>query len=349
MLNKDQRVAIFMEGATGDARGKMGFGVIRYSPNPIACVVDSEQAGRDMAEVAGMPKAVPIVATVEEAVRRGAEVLILGIAPTGGLIPSEWYATIDDAVARGLSILNGLHDLLAPRYPNLDPGQWVWDVRVEPEGLQPSSGRAAGLGNLRVLLVGTDMGIGKMTTGLEIFHAARAKGIDAEFVATGQIGITVTGRGVPLDAIRMDFAAGAIEAEVMRAAGAELVLIEGQGSIVHPGSSATLPLIRGAMPTHLVLCHRAGQRHLWRLPEVPIPPLSCVARLYQDIAAACGTYKAPTVAAVALNTFHIESDDEAARACRLVEDETGLPCLDPVRHGADRLLLRILDPSNVQN
>lgn len=338
LLKRDQKLAIYMEGHATGRPGKMGHGVIRYSQNPIVCAIDSTHAGSDMATVANMPKSVPIVGSVAEAIAAGAEVLILGIAPPGGLIPSEWYPAIDEAVAGGLSILNGLHELLAPRYPNLREGQWVWDVRVEPAGLKPGTGAAARLNNRRLLMIGTDMSIGKMTAGLEIHRVAGERGVRSEFVATGQIGITVTGRGVPLDAIRLDFAAGAIEREVLAAEDAELVVVEGQGSLIHPASSANLPLLRGSCPTHMILCHRAGQEEIFSIPGVKIPPLGDIVRLYEDLGEACGNFARPKTVAVALNTFHLSSDDEAYAACQQVEDALGLPCADPVRHGPERLL-----------
>ena len=338
ILDVSRPLALYMEASARHPSGKMGFGLLRYSPNPIACVIDSETAGRDARGVTGIPRSAPIVATLAEARALGAEVLVLGIAPPGGRVPEAWWAVIDEAVGLGLSIVNGLHDRLAPRCPRLRPGQWIWDMRVEPEGLTVATGAAARLPNRRAVFVGTDMAIGKMSAALEVQRAARARGIDAAFVATGQIGIAISGRGVALDAVRLDYACGAIEREVMAHAGADLVLVEGQGSLVHPASTATLPLLRGAMPTHLVLCHRAGQTTLARLPEIPIPPLVELARLYEDVAAGCGTFPRPATAAIALNTFHIADDAEAERAVQALEDETGLPCRDPVRHGAGRLL-----------
>jgi uncharacterized NAD-dependent epimerase/dehydratase family protein len=238
----------------------------------------------------------------------------------------------------GLSIINGLHDLVGPRYPSLPDGQWVWDIRIEPDGLKPGTGAAAGLTNRRALLIGTDMAIGKMTAGLEIYRVARERGIDAEFVATGQIGITITGAGVPLDAVRVDFAAGAIEREILNRQSAELVIVEGQGSLGHPGSTANLALIRGSMPTHLILCHRAGQNALTTMPHVPLAPLGDFIRLYEDLASCCGIFPRPTTIGVAMNTGHVRSDEEAAEACQEIESELGLPCVDPVRHGPGRLI-----------
>ena len=338
MIGTDVPLAIYMEGAVGELSGKMGYGVLRYSPNPIACIVDSVTAGQNLNALISTPRSCPIVASIDEAIALGARALVLGIAPPGGAIPAEWFPALDEAVARGMSLVNGLHQRLAPMYPDLQPGQEIYDVRVEPPGLDIGMGRARHLSNKRVLMIGTDMAIGKMTAGLEIVRAAKKKGIKAEFVATGQIGIVVSGRGVPLDGIRLDFASGAIEREVMAVADAELVVIEGQGALIHPASSANLPLLRGSCPTHLILCHRAGQTTLKRLPEIPIPPLKDYIRLYEDVAEACGTFPRPKTAAVALNTAHLDCDDSARIACEVISDETGLPCIDPIRFGASALL-----------
>lgn len=336
-IRPDHRLALFMEGALDDSSGKMGFGVLRYSPNPIACVIDSRFAGQDAADVTRIPRSVPVVASVDEAIALGAQVLVLGIAPAGGLIPPEWYSALDRAVEGGLSLVNGLHDLLGPRYRQLIPGQFVWDIRLEPPGIGVGKGEARLLPNRRILMIGTDMSVGKMTAGLEIQKEARNRGIDTAFVATGQIGITITGRGVPLDAVRVDFASGAIEREVLAAGHAEWVIIEGQGSLLHPGSTATLPLMRGSCPTDLILCHRAGMKTLQRTNWVRIPDLREFTTLYEGLASAWGTYPRPRTAGIALITAGL-SDDEAARAIAEVEAETGLSACDPVRDGAGKLV-----------
>jgi uncharacterized NAD-dependent epimerase/dehydratase family protein len=336
-LTRNHKLALYMEDALTTHSGKLGFGVLRYSPNEVACVIDSKHAGQNVADILDIPRRAPVVANIEEAIAAGADVFVLGIAPPGGLIPAEWYADIDHAVDKGMSVVNGLHDLLAPRYPNLNVGQFIWDIRIEPEGLSPATGAAAKLDNRRVLMIGTDMAIGKMTAGLEIHQAALNRGIEAEFVATGQIGILLTGAGVPLDAVRVDFAGGSIEREVMRYADAELVIVEGQGSLIHPGSTATLPLLRGSMPTHLILCHRAGQDTLLRLPDIKIPPLRDFIELYEDLAEACGSFPRPKTIGVALNTSHLE-ESAAMDAIVSIQSATGLPVTDPVRFGAGSLL-----------
>ena len=338
MLRPEQKLVIHFHEQIDKLNGKMGHGVLRYSRNPVACAIDFNHGGRSTRELLGFGPDVPVVSSVEAAFEHGGEALVLGMAPSGGRLPPEMVAEVDRAVAGGMSVVNGLHEQLSPRYPDLAAGQWIWDIRQEPTGLDIASGRAAELTNLRALLVGTDMAVGKMTAGLEIWHAALERDIRAEFLASGQIGILISGQGIPLDAIRVDYACGAVEQMVLQAAAAELVIVEGQGSLLHPGSTSTLPLLRGTCPTHLILCHRAGMTELDTVGvTVKVPPLNEVIDLYQDVASACGLYPRPVIAAIALNTAHL-ADGDAARAVAQVADATGRLTVDPVRGGAGALV-----------
>lgn len=344
MLTPDSRLALLMHGhlrVRQGSQGKMGHGLLRYSRCAIAAVIDRENAGRDAAEVTGIPRPTPVVGSVAEAAARGADVLVPAIAPPGGTLPDPWREELDDALERGMSLVNGLHAPMATD-PDLArrvrPGRWIWDVRREPEVVANGTGAAARLPCRRVLTVGTDMAIGKMTVALELDRAARERGMRSAFLATGQIGICIAGDGVALDAVRIDFASGAVEQLVLRhAEQREILWVEGQGSVLHPASTAWLPLMRGAMPTHLILCHRAGQEAIGRAPWVKIPPLAEVARLYEAVAVAAGALPAAAVVGIALNTAHL--DDRAARdAVERTRDETGLPVADTVRFGPEPLL-----------
>lgn len=341
MLEAGDRLALYMEGSLGEPAGKMGYGLLRYSRQQITCVIDRANSGKTLSDTVHIGHPAPIVPTINEALKLGANWLVLGIAPSGGMIPKEWWPEIDHAVASGLSIMNGLHERLAPRYANLPPGQRIWDMRVEPEGLGVGTAAAAKLSNRRVLFVGTDMAVGKMTAGLEVLRCADARGISAGFVATGQIGIAICGTGVPLDAVRVDFACSAIEREVLRYADKELILVEGQGAIIHPGSTSSLPLLRGSCPSHLILCHRANQTGLLKFPNIAIPPLDQITRLLEDLGEAIGTFPRPKTVGISLNTFHLD-EQSAKAAIQETSVKYGLPTVDPVRQGADELLSAIL-------
>ncbi len=348
MLNDTHRVALLMHGnlpvGMGSA-GKMGHGLLRWRRGPIVAVIDRDHAGRDSADITGIPRSVPVVATVAEAAALGADVLVPAIAPPGGVLPPDWRSEIVDALRCGMSIVNGLHASMStdPEFAAAkSPSAFIADIRREPETVRNGLGLARELACRRILTVGTDMAIGKMTVSLACDRAAADRGLRSSFLATGQIGICISGDGVALDAVRIDFASGAVEQLVERHASfADLLWVEGQGSVLHPASTAWLPLMRGSMPTHLILCHRAGQEAVARTPWVRIPPLAEVVRLYEQVSAAGGALPAANVVAVALNTSHL--DDSAARsAIQHTADETGLPVTDPIRYGADVLVDAVL-------
>jgi uncharacterized NAD-dependent epimerase/dehydratase family protein len=338
LINAEHRVAILLHQGIKGKHGKTGLAFLRYSKVSIVAAIDSESVGESLPQLTGIDKNVPIVASVKEALQYNPNVLLIGIAPSGGALPEEWWQEVKLGVEAGLSLVNGLHTPMEKKFDSLRSQQWIWDIRQEPQGLKIGSGKARSLTCQRILTVGTDMAIGKMSTSIELDKAARKKGIKSKFLATGQAGIMIAGDGLPLDAVRVDFAAGAVEQLVINYGSEnDLLLIEGQGSLLHPGSTATLPLIRGSQPTALILVHRCGQKHIRDFPDILIPPLKDVINLYETIARGAGSFAEVKVKAIALNTFHLDTDT-AKTAIEEVQQKTGLPCTDVVRFGSDFLL-----------
>ncbi len=347
MLRADAPVVLLQHGGLSGLSGKTGLAMLRYRPGPIVAVVDPEHPGASLEAITSIRRPVPVVADLAAALPFGPAVAVIGLAPSGGRLGDPLRADLVAALKAGLSVANGLHSRLGddPELAALcGEGQWIWDLRQEPPGLEVASGRAAHLPGGRILAVGTDMAVGKMSACLELVRAAGRAGLPTRFVGTGQAGILISGRGVPLDAVRVDFAAGAVERAVLEAASESpgaLILVEGQGSLCHPGSTATLPLIRGSQATALLLVHRAHQSHVEKHPGIPLPPLERLIPVLEGLAALGrpGSSPPPRVGAVALNTARL-GEAEAEAACAAVTAATGLVCADPVRSGpaADRLL-----------
>ncbi|MXW40259.1 MAG: DUF1611 domain-containing protein [Synechococcus sp. SB0668_bin_15] len=356
MLSASAPLVLLQHGGLQSLLGKTGLAMLRYRRGPIVAVIDPDNAGARLVEVTGIPRPVPVVATLEEALPMRPTVAAIGLAPSGGRIPEVMRRDVEAALAAGLSLANGLHTPMAddPKLRALlRPNCWIWDLRREPDPQRVGAARAARSPARRVLFVGTDMAVGKMSAALELHRAGVDQGLAMNFVATGQAGILISGGGIALDAVRVDYAAGAVEAAVLEAgAGADWVLVEGQGSLLHPGSTATLPLLRGSQPTDLVLVHRARQQRLLSLapdgPSVPIPPLPQVVKLYETVAAvACPALSLPCrLRAVALNTAHLQPE-EARAAIAAAQQETGLFCDDPVRFGGAGILAQLQTHSTV--
>lgn len=344
-LKPNSRIALLMHEGTQSTMGKTGLALLRFSQSPIVAVIDYQAAGRSLADLTGIAKPIPVVGSLADALTFDPDVLAIGIAPSGGKLPDAWFQEIEQAVKAGLSIVNGLHTPMAEHAalkPWLRPGQWIWDVRKEPEGLSVGTGQASQLACKRILTVGTDMSVGKMSTTLALHRACLRQGLRSKVIATGQTNLMLGDDGVPLDAIRVDYASGAVEQQLMRhGPDYDFVFVEGQGSLLNPASTATLPLLRGTQPTHLVLVHRAGQSHIQNFPGVKIPDLPSVVALYEQVSTAAGAFYPAKVAAVALNTGHLTAA-EADAAVQSVEAQTKLPCADVFRTGAEKLLAPIL-------
>jgi len=344
MLKPNQKLAIYMQGFLHSDFGKMGLGIIRYSENPIVGIIDSENGGSNINREYKIDRDIPIYDSLDDVVKKGADVLALGIAPSGGKIPSNWLPMIELALNAGLSIINGLHDTLGDRYNHKIKDikkQWIWDVRIPNINPKIASAKAAELSNKRVLMIGTDMACGKMTAGLEIYQWAKNNDINTGFIATGQIGITLMGQGIPLDAIKVDHACGAVEQIVLKNRDKSLLIIEGQGSLLHPGSSASLPLMRGSCPTDMILCHRADKITLRNLEKIKIPKLKDFIDLNESLASTCGTYGAPKVIGIAVNTSKLSKSDSLNYIVNL-EKQIGLPVTDVIRFGVEKIVHQLL-------
>ncbi|MEO0885260.1 MAG: DUF1611 domain-containing protein [Cyanobacteria bacterium J06648_10] len=345
MLKPDDRIVIFMHNGLKGGKGKTGVSLLRYSGHEIVAVVDETAVGESVLSLTGIERNVPIVRSVEDAIAFNPTVLAIGLAPSGGKLPEPWYDEVKRAVAAGLSVMNGLHtqmnqDPVIQR--QIQPGRWVWDIRKEQEGLEIGGGKARLLKCDRVLTVGTDMAVGKMSTSIELNSSAKAKGLRSKLIATGQTGLMLGEDGIALDAVRVDYAAGAVEQAVVRhGADHDVLFVEGQGSLLNPGSTATLPLLRGTQPTHLILVHKASMTHLHHFPDFNIPPLSKVVALYEAAVSAGGTFGKTSVVGIALNTFGL-SEEDARSAIVAAAEETNLPCTDVVRFGAEPLLAQII-------
>ena len=338
MFTAKTRVAILLEGGIKGHHGKTGLAFLRYSDTDIVALIDRQTAGQSSVELTRIERDVPIVVDIQAAIKYQPEVVLIGIAPSGGQLSPDLERELAIAIEHGISVFNGLHTPLAPRFPNLQPQQQIWDVRQEPPGLTIARAKARSLKASRILTVGTDMAIGKMSTSIELHRAALRKGIKAQFVGTGQAGIAIAGKGIALDAVRVDFAAGAVEQTVLEIGqGQDLIIVEGQGSLLHPGSTATLPLIRGTQPTGLVLVHRAEAKQIRDLPEIKIPPLPEVIKLYETVARAGGSFGEVKVKAIALNTSSLDLQT-AREVIESTAELTGLPCSDVVRFGGETLL-----------
>ncbi|MGJ8604638.1 MAG: N-acetyltransferase DgcN [Marivita sp.] len=275
--------------------------------------------------------------TLAEANAAGAKTLVIGVANRGGKISPAWKKVLVMALEEGFDLASGLHNLLRDERDLVAvaeaTGRALHDVRV-PEVDYPIADGVKRSGK-RVLGVGTDCSVGKMYTGLALDTSMRKAGMKSTFRATGQTGILITGDGVPLDAVVADFMAGSIEWLTPDNDPDHWDVIEGQGSLFHVSfSGVTLALIHGGQPDALILCHEPTRTHMRGLPGYDLPSLEAL----RDTALPLAKIANPdcVIAGISINTQHMGEAEAVAYLAKL-EDQMGLPAVDPFRQGADRL------------
>jgi uncharacterized NAD-dependent epimerase/dehydratase family protein len=340
-MTDEIRYLVLADGHFGPSTSKTANACIRYAPQKVAAVIDSRTAGRTASSVLGFGGDIPIVATFKDGLAHSPTALLIGIAPQGGRLPEAWRETIRGAIAHGLDVWSGLHAFLGDD-PELGPlararGVVMHDLRKSPSDIPVAPGRAAREVNSTIILtVGTDCSVGKMTAQLQLKGALRDAGERVAFVPTGQTGILVEGWGISVDAVVADFIAGAAERLVLEAAQrAELLLVEGQGSIVHPGySGVTYGLMHGSLPHAMIMCTKPTRTHVMNNPWMAIPPLPELIALHER---AMSPLRPSKVIGISLNTFDM-SDEAARKAVESASNETGLPAADPVRYDPSPLV-----------
>ena len=339
-MTRDLRYLILADGLFGPEESKTANACIRYTPERVVGIIDASKAGSTAQQVLGFGGDIPVVGTLEAGLALGPNALVIGIAPAGGQLPDAWLRLLAGAIENGLEIWSGLHTFIGdiPELAALAKKHAVaiYDLRRPPAKLTVANGRVRDIAATVVLTVGTDCNIGKMTTQLQLLGALRARGIRTNFAATGQTGILVEGRGIGVDAVIADFIAGAAERLVLECAeGADLVLVEGQGSIIHPSySGVTYGLLHGSLPHAQVLCAQPSRSAINRCEWVKIPPLLDFVRLSEAVAA---PLRMAPVIGISLNTYDLD-EDTALRAIEKVRNETGLPTTDTVRFDAEPLV-----------
>lgn len=276
--------------------------------------------------------------TVAEAREAGARTLVVGVANRGGIIADNWVVVLREALESGMDVAAGLHNRLAD-VPQLRDaaaanGRRLFDVRHPTEKFAVANGKPRS--GKRLLAVGTDCSCGKMYTTLALEKEMRARGMNADFRATGQTGILIAGSGVAIDAVVADFISGAVEAIAPANDPDHWDIIEGQGSLFHASyAGVSTGLLHGAQADVLVLCHEPTRTHMRGLPDYPIPGLEeCIAA---NIEVAKLTNPDVVMAGVAINTAAL-SEQDAQKCLDETAQRLGLPTVDPFRNGVDALV-----------
>lgn len=343
----DGTAVLLTQGLFTAAAGKTAHGLVRGTGRYrlVGLLDGAATAGRDAGELLdGVARGIPCFASWAALLAAGTprpDWCVVGVANPGGVLPPQLRAPLLEALRLGVSVVSGLHDLLADdaelAAAAAVSGATLLDLRrPRPRAdLHFFSGEIRSCRVPRLALLGTDCALGKRTTAGLLLEACRADDLRAELVFTGQTGwLQGYPYGFILDATPNDFVSGEIEHWLLRCAreaAPDLILVPGQSGLRNPSGPCGAEIILSGGARGVVLQHAAGRRFYkdvagarWPIPH-PRDDVA-LARLY-----------GAEVLAIALCTAGLSAAaarDEAA----CLEDELALPVVLPLEDGVGALL-----------
>ena len=345
-----RRIVILAEGKFSPLESKTANQAIRYLPDEVVAVIDSHQAGRTSEQVLGFGGSIPVVSDLRTSHLNKPDTLLIGIAPAGGRLPESWRAIIIEAIASGLNIISGLHTYLSDDEEFLHYAK-VKNVTLSDLRKVPREYEVIPQGSWKnrrakvILTVGTDCNVGKMTASLELHREFDRRRLESDFVATGQTGILLSGKGVAVDSIISDYVAGAIEHEIEKSIlnGNDYIHVEGQGSLTHQGySGVTLGLLHGAMPDAMIMVHHPA-RHADDY-DFSIDNVKQLIELHETM---IRPFKQSKIIGIAINTVMMTTQQIDA-AKRELREQTGLPVANVLTSEVQILADALLDYFNTK-
>jgi uncharacterized NAD-dependent epimerase/dehydratase family protein len=356
----DGNALVLCEGAFSTLNGKTAHGLARFTNRyKILGVIDSTCAGRDAGEVLdGKPRSsveksfkenrgifiYPNLAAALQANRHEIKYFVIGLAPEGGRLPESYRQIVAEAIRAGLHIDSGLHEFLSddPEFSALaeQHGVQIRDIRKPParENLHFFSGKIKEVDAIRIAVLGTDSAVGKRTTAWKITHALNVIGMKAEMIGTGQTAWLQGAKyGIRLDAIINDYVTGEIEHAIWQCWQEEkpqVMLLEGQGSLMHPAYPGGFELIAAGRPQAIILQTAPMRTTYDGFPDFPMAPLEKEIKALELIA------NRPVIA-LTLNHENM-NDEEIETTVRQYESQFGIPCCDVLKHGPAKVVNKIM-------
>jgi uncharacterized NAD-dependent epimerase/dehydratase family protein len=341
---------IYCEGNFGTMDGKTANGLIRNSKKyKIVGVIDSTKESLDSGEyLEGEKNNIPIYASLEQVLKKVSPLpdqFIYGIAPADAVLKEEERNIVLKAIENGMDIINPLQEFLThdeefTKYA-AQFGVTIHDVRkpLPNKDLHIFSGRILDIPTPIIAILGTDSAVGKRTTSVILEAALEAKGFNVSFVATGQTGIIQGAKyGVAIDAMPLQFMIGEIENEIMKAYEndrPDLIIVEGQGALSHPGYISSCGILRGARPGAVIVQHPPKRQQLGDFNFMKMPTLESEIELIER-------FSDTKVIAVTINHENM-TDSEVDNVIIQYEDQFEIPATDVLLHGCDKLITSILE------
>jgi uncharacterized NAD-dependent epimerase/dehydratase family protein len=336
------RAIVYADRLYSCADGKTAHGLVRYSKRfDIVCVVDSTVPSGDAAEfLDGKKKGIPLLDNLDDAfISTHPDTFIIGAVSEGGVLPEGYDKAVDWALSKGLNIVSGLHQFLSddPRFIKRakEHDCTITDVRkIFRDHKRFYTGNIAKVPSMRIALIGTDSAIGKRTLAVLLVEELQKRGRTADMIYTGQTGwLQGWPHGVVLDAMINDFVSGGIEGAVLdswKDLHPEFMIIEGQGSLVHPFFPGGFEILAAGQVHGFILVDAPKRPHLDGFPDYPMPDPGRVVKIAELL-----TDK--RLIGVGINHEHMSKSD-ISRAKNMYQKMFKVPVSDPLTDGVGVLV-----------
>lgn len=335
-----EKAVVYCEREYLTANGKTAHGLVRHTDRyDVVCVVDSTAPSMDAGEILdGKNRGIPLFSSLEEAYRKTTpKIFIVGAVSDGGILPEGYDQAVAWALSHGLDVVSGLHYFLSDneKFASLAAknGCSITDVRKIFRDLKRFyTGEVNQVGSVRIASLGTDSAIGKRTTSVLLVQELRRRGRKADMIFTGQTGwMQGWPHGVVLDAMINDFVSGGIEGAILdswRDERPEFIIIEGQGSLVHPFFPGGFEIMAAGQIHGFILQDAPGRPHLDGFSGFPMPDPARVVKIAKLLS------QRPLIG-IGLNHEGL-SQEEARKAKTEMEKRFNVPVEDPVIDGVTK-------------
>ena len=278
-----QHAIVYADKLYGCADGKTAHGLVRYSKRfTIGGVVDSSLPEGDAGEILdGTKRNIPLFHSIQDAIDQcHPDTFIIGAVSEGGVLPPGYDQAVDYALRQGLHVVSGLHQFLSDdtRFATLAKANncTIIDVRkIFRDHKRFYTGDIKDVPSTRIALIGTDSAIGKRTLAVLVNNELMKRGHTSDMIFTGQTGwLQGWPHGAVMDAMINDFVAGGIEGALLdswKDDHPEFMIIEGQGSLVHPFFPGGFEILAAGNVHGFLLVDAPCRPHLDGFPEYPMP------------------------------------------------------------------------------
>lgn len=289
-----KKAIVYTDGLFNCADGKTAHGLVRFSKRfDICCIVDSTIHEGDAGVILdGIKRNIPLYNKLES-VYSDADTFIIGAVSEGGILPEGYENAVVWALEKGLDIVSGLHQFLSddPTFLRLAEKNKckIIDVRkIFRDHKRFYTGEIKDVKSKRIAIIGTDSAIGKRTIAVIINEELNKRGKKTDMIYTGQTGwMQGWPHGIVLDAMINDFISGGIEGAILdswRELKPDYMIIEGQGSLVHPFFPGGFEILTAGKIDGFILVDAPKRPSLDGFPEFPMPDPKRVVKIAELLA-----------------------------------------------------------------